>query len=330
MDKPSAVGEHALVGIDWGSSNLRVALLDAQGQVLQRRDSTAGVFTVRDGNFASALWPLCGDWWAGHRVPLLACGMVGSRQGLVDVPYLPCPAGAADLARALVQASLQPPASAPAGTTATLHIVPGLQTGDAATGHDVMRGEETQLLGIATGTAALAVLPGTHSKWIDRGADGSVHDFQTYLTGELFDLLSHHGSLARVMAPPQWSAQAFDAGVGEARDGRLEDRLFRVRTAGLMDRFAAAALSDYLSGLLIGAELKAGLRRFATLARQGPVTLLGAPALVRRYARALQAFGHPVQAGPDDAVFTGLATIARTAGLLQTAASPSPRLEARP
>lgn len=309
----------ALIGIDWGSSTLRLALLDARGALLARRESAAGVFAVTGGDFAGALWPLCADWLAAHRVPLLACGMIGSRQGIADLPYLDCPAGPAELARALQPVTMP----SPAGAAEVLHIVPGLRCGNAAAGWDLMRGEETQLLGVPQPAEGLFVLPGTHAKWLRRGAGGRIETFQTYLTGELFDLLAHHGSLSRLMAPAAWSAEAFDQGVAEARDGALEDRLFRVRTAGLMGRFAADALPDYLSGLLIGAEIKAGLARFALAGAPASIPVIGSAALTRRYAAALAAFGRSAIQLPGDAVFGGLLAIARAAGLIGAAPAPT-------
>ena len=122
----------------------------------------------------------------------------------------------------------------------TLYIVPGLNTGSFATGWDVIRGEETQLFGVPAGAANLYVLPGTHSKWMNRSHSGQIESFQTYMTGELYELLRTHSSLGRVMAPAQWSADVFQQGVSEARNGALENLLFRVRTAGLMGRFQPA------------------------------------------------------------------------------------------
>lgn len=318
---PGAASAPALIGIDWGSSSLRVALLDAAGRVIERRDSAAGVFTVADGAFAAALWPLCADWLRVHRVPLLACGMIGSRQGIVEVPYVPCPATADDLARGLGRVELPAPDPATDAARPVLHIVPGLCTGSHDAGWDVMRGEETQLLGVAAEPGQLIVMPGTHSKWTVRGPDGRLEAFQTYMTGELFELLGRHGSIARMMGEAaQPSPDAFDRGVRDARDDALENGLFRVRTAGLMGRWPASALPDLLSGLLIGAEIKAGLQRWAD--DQGDshptraVTVLGHPALTQRYADALQAFGRTAQQVPGDAAFTGLMVIARRAGLV--------------
>ncbi len=311
-----------LIGIDWGSSNLRVALLDADGRLLDRRESAAGVFAIRDGSFAAALGALCGDWVNTHRVPLLACGMIGSRQGVVEAPYLSCPTGASDLAAALAQVRLQLPGEGRDEASATLFIIPGLKTGSHDAGWDVIRGEETQLLGAAAQPGSLFILPGTHSKWMLRSADGRIESFQTYLTGELFDLLCTHSTLARVMAPPSWSPRVFARGVDEARDGSLENLLFRVRTAGLMARFDADALPDYLSGLLIGSEVKAGLQRFRAPADQ-PIVVIGDDRLTTRYAAAIEAFGHTVTGRSGDAVFDGLLTIARAAGLVQPSMSPT-------
>jgi 2-dehydro-3-deoxygalactonokinase len=96
------------LAFDWGSSNLRVALIDEHGGLIDRRESPVGVFAVQEGRFAEALMPLCADWLAQHQVPLLACGMIGSRQGITDVPYVTCPASASDLAQRLGQVALRP------------------------------------------------------------------------------------------------------------------------------------------------------------------------------------------------------------------------------
>jgi 2-dehydro-3-deoxygalactonokinase len=312
----------ALIAIDWGSSNVRVALLDAQGGLIDRREGAAGVFTVQEGRFAEALLPLCADWIHQYAVPLLACGMIGSRQGIVEVPYVACPASASDLARQLGVAELPPVEGFATEQPQQLHIVPGLNTGSQETGWDVLRGEETQLFGAmaAAGDAArLFVLPGTHSKWMGRNQSGHIASFQTYMTGELFELLSRQSSLAHVMARAQWSPEVFQQGVAEARAGALENLLFRVRTAGLMGRFQAHELPDYLSGLLIGAEIKAGLQQFAPQDPTNPIPLLGSAQLTQRYAAAFTQFGQAVVEMPGDAVFSGLLAIAQAAGLLKPA-----------
>ena len=305
-----------LIGIDWGSSNLRAALLDAHGQLIDRRESSDGVFTVKAGAFGPALLSLCGDWIAEHPLPVLACGMIGSKQGMVDVPYVACPADLKTLARHLACVEMDAGSGAAGKPAVKLYIVPGLKTGSHAAGWDVVRGEETQLFGIQAVPGSLHVLPGTHSKWMTLGPGGRIDSFQTYMTGELFELLCKHSSLARVMAQATWSPDAFQQGVDDARNGDLENLLFRVRTAGLMDRFAANALADYLSGMLIGAEIQAGLRRFCERDPQQPISVLGSAQLTQRYAIAMVTFGLTAREIAGDAVFSGLMSVAREAGLL--------------
>ena len=311
-----------LIGIDWGSSNLRAALLDGQGQLIDRRESSDGVFTVKAGAFGPALWQLCGDWIAEHPVPVLACGMIGSQQGVVEVPYVACPADVKQLAQQLVRVALPAGPGAAGASPINLYIVPGLKTGSDTAGWDVVRGEETQLFGIQAAAGSLHVLPGTHSKWMTLGAGGRIAGFQTYMTGELFDLLRKHSSLARVMAQAQWSAEAFGQGLDEARNDELENLLFRVRTAGLMERFPAHALADYLSGMLIGAEVKAGLRRFNERDTQQAISVLGSAQLTQRYAIAMASFGVSTREIAGDAVFHGLLSVARAAGLVPRSSTP--------
>ncbi len=313
---PSNPSTPVLIGVDWGSSNLRAALLDDQGDLVDRRESSNGVFAVKDGAFSAALFSLCGDWIAEHRVPMLACGMIGSRQGIVEVPYVACPADLNQLARSLACVDLHGGPDTAATATGKLFIVPGLKSGSNASGWDVVRGEETQLFGIQAAPGSLHILPGTHSKWMTLGAAGRIESFQTYMTGELFELLRNHSSLARVMVQAVWSPDAFRQGVDEAINDDLENLLFRVRTGGLMDRLPAHALADYLSGMLIGAEVKAALRRFSKRDPQQAISVLGSAQLTQRYASAMGSFGLTTREIAGDAVFGGLLSVARAAGLV--------------
>jgi 2-dehydro-3-deoxygalactonokinase len=246
--------------------------------------------------------------------------MIGSRQGWTEAPYCECPAALRTLAAALTQT--------PGGA---LTIVPGVTCVDAAGVPDVMRGEETQILGAtaaADGSAAgtqLIVLPGTHSKWAIVADDG-IETFATFLTGELYAVLKDHSILGRMMPPGadagEDGAAAYDRGVrrglaaGAAAAGLLHD-LFGVRTLALVGDLATAATADYLSGLLIGSEIRAG-RAWAVRhgVDAGRATLVGAPALSARYARALAQAGTATVAGPADAAARGLWHIARSAGLV--------------
>lgn len=310
----------ALITIDWGTTSARAYRHGPDGSVAGERSAPLGIQHVRDGAFAAALASLLGDW-AGDPAPRIACGMIGSRQGWIEAPYCGCPAALRTLATALAQA--------PGGA---LTIVPGVTCVDAAGVPDVMRGEETQILGAvaaAAGSAAgtqLIVLPGTHSKWAIV-ADGAIATFATFLTGELYAVLKDHSILGRMMPPGadagEDGALAYDRGLrrglaaGAADAGLLHD-LFGTRTLALVGNLAAAATADYLSGLLIGNEIRAGR---AWAARHGVdagrATLVGAAALSARYARALAQAGTASVAGPADAAARGLWQIACRAGLVR-------------
>jgi 2-dehydro-3-deoxygalactonokinase len=289
----------ALIGLDWGTSNCRAFRIARDGAVLETRAGALGILAVKDGNFAAAYEALVGDWIKTHGAPVLMCGMIGSRQGWVEAPYVELPADAEQLAHAL--------APVPNLNAA---IVPGL-VGDAlAGGRDVIRGEETQIVG-ALDDDALYCLPGTHSKWV-HVEGGRIVRFATFMTGEVYGVLIKHSILGRLMEGEGHDAAAFAAGIERGRkDGGLLHQLFTVRTDGLFDRQKPAALSSYLSGLLIGHELRAAIDAFAA----PRVVLVGAPALTERYRFALDREGRAsASVAGDLAAAKGLWRIAAKAG----------------
>ena len=154
----STYASPALIALDWGTSNLRASLLDGQGRLVEARSAAGGVMSVPDGRFAETLVALVGDWLREHRCPVIASGMIGSRQGWKEAPYLACPAGPAQAAAALTPVQLP-------DQLGVLHIVPGLSCAGADGQADVMRGEETQLWGAELAAGTCCVLPGTHAKW---------------------------------------------------------------------------------------------------------------------------------------------------------------------
>lgn len=304
--------EPSLVALDWGTSSLRAYLMGADGAaVLDSRAEAWGVMQVPGGDFAVAFEQVTGAWrarWPGLKA--IAAGMIGSAQGWVQVPYCLCPAGDDELAAALAPVC-----------GGALHIVPGIaQFGDRP---DVMRGEETQIAGALEqhpGLAAksLLVLPGTHSKWV-RVVDGKVRDFATYMTGELFAVLRDHSLLGRPAkdagrAPDPAAAEAaFVRGLVTARDSApgVAPLLFSARAMVMAGRMTADASLAYLSGLLIGEELRCGLMGGAR-----PLALIGEAPLCRRYAAALRLFGVEDTPVIDGAAPAGLWRIARRAGLI--------------
>jgi 2-dehydro-3-deoxygalactonokinase len=253
-----------MIAVDWGTSSLRCYRLGARGEIQESRSSPHGILNVPAGQFSRVLDEQIAGW---NETPIVMSGMVGSRQGWVEVPYVQCPAGFDEIAAALKKVQW-------GGRSAW--IVPGLSCRDAAGVPDVMRGEETQILG--AGAEGLVCLPGTHSKWVEV-KNGRIERFSTYMTGEAFAVLKQHSILGRMMEEGKPDAAAFAEGVARSgAAGGLLHHLFGVRTRGLMGELGAPASASYLSGILVGHELRTqGARQFA---------ILGAPELAALYQQA--------------------------------------------
>lgn len=291
-----------LLALDWGSSSLRGAVLDANGNVLKERSFSRGILTVPAGEFPTVFASCFGDWMA-HADMCLIAGMAGSQQGWVETPYCACPAGFDDIASKLAWVDWQGPGR--------IAIVPGLSIRHAGV-PDVMRGEETQILGaleLLSLTDARLVLPGTHSKWASVEG-GRIVDFSTFMTGEFYALLRRHSILARTMpeAEPPPDAAAFGQGVRHALAGQgLLNTAFSTRTLALFKHLDGAALPSYLSGLVIGEEMKS-----QALQPRQTVLVLGADELAARYAQALEIAGASVQKVDVGVTWLGLRAIANT------------------
>lgn len=294
-----------LIALDWGTTSLRAARLSPDGAVLEERHGPDGILQVPDGGFPAAFSKLLKGWHLRRGTLCLASGMVGSRQGWLEAPYCPCPAGASELAGRIAWVP-----DAPSGVR--LGIVPGLSTQHAGV-HDVMRGEEVQVFGaleLLARDQGTFVLPGTHSKWV-RVREGRIVGFSTFMTGEVYALLRRHSILARTMPENDGDLDepAFLRGVLHARQaGSLLHAAFAARTSSLFDQLPAAALPSYLSGLVIGEELRA-----QRLENSGAdLVLVGAPGLTRRYRLALRAVGLEATCLGAEATWRGLTSLART------------------
>jgi len=289
------------IAVDWGTSNLRAWAMGEAG-VLATASSDQGMGGLTRDGFEPALLKLIGDWLPqGRQTPVIACGMVGARQGWVEASYraTPCAPVAA--------AALCPVQTA--DPRLKVQIVPGLSQSKPA---DVMRGEETQIAGalaLDPGFDGVICLPGTHSKWVHVSA-GEVVSFQTFMTGEMFALLAAQSVLRHGIAPEGHDQDAFDTAVTEAlsRPERLAARLFSLRAEGLLAGLSPVAARSRLSGLLIGAEL-AGAKPYWLGQR---LRLIGTEALVANYTRALAAQG--VIADPLPAAACTLAGLAVASG----------------
>ena len=265
---------------DWGTTNRRAYLLDAEGKCVDEFEDDMGIMAVPKGGFSDAVADIRER--LGDRTLLLA-GMVGSNRGWVEAPYVPCPAGLGDLAAHLVWAE--------EGRTA---IVPGVSFVDSDEA-DVMRGEEVQLLGaLAAGMIpadALVCHPGTHNKWA-RLDDGRITRFRTVMTGEIFNLLREHSILADLLAGDAETDDAFTAGVRRGlQDECLTAELFKIRARVLLGQAGADDAPSYGSGLLIGTDVRAGLRE----GDDREIYVMGRPELTGLYSAALRVAGRKCQ-----------------------------------
>ena len=285
-----------MIGVDWGTSHVRAYRLsdEATGVIVAQRDSGDGVLTVAPGRFPEVLRDLVGAWIAEGERRILLSGTVGSRNGWRETRPVPCPARLADLAQAVEPVPFD---------EACVRIVPGVAGVDANGVPEVMRGEEVEIVGARIDTACVC-LPGSHSKWV-RVEGGAIRAYSTYLTGEVYAALRAYTLLAKLMGPePPVAGPAFDAGVRRSAEGEgVLHHLFGVRTLGLAGRITPAESQSYLSGLLIGHEIRSALVPGAA------VTVVGAPALVALYTRAIDACGGRATPGPEQAAAAGLAMI---------------------
>lgn len=290
----------ALLAVDWGTSSLRGAWLDARGRTVEERSFARGILTVAPGEFPSVFQTCFGDWMQRPDAWCLMSGMVGSKQGWLEAPYCACPAGFAEVAANLTW--VEP---------ARIAVVSGLCCENDGI-PDVMRGEETQIFGalqLLGRQDALVVLPGTHSKWV-RVQAGRIQSFATFMTGEFFALLRQHSILSRTLpaSDGDFDNKAFAQGVTLAlRGNSLLHTAFSARTLSLFDRLPVAALPSYLSGLVIGEELRA-----QTLQSNTEVVIIGSASLTQRYQNALALQNIPALRVGSEATWAGLWAIAQT------------------
>jgi len=292
----------AWIAADWGTSNLRLWAIGVDGQVVGDRTSDKGMGQLSPDAFEGVLREVAGDWLNSTRV-VIACGMVGSRQGWVEAPYQTAPCAVCP--RTMVKA--------PTSGDLSVHVIPGIkQTGPA----DVMRGEETQIAGFLASNSnwdGIICLPGTHTKWVHVSAD-EVVSFQTFMTGEMFALLQEASVLRHSIAPSGWNEEVFQSAISTilSRPEALAARLFSLRASQLVHGTDSISLRSELSGLLVGAELAAAKPYW--LGQN--VALIGATAVAQPYINGLEAQGVAVVRA--DATAMTLAGIKAAHALLET------------
>lgn len=303
----------AVAAVDWGTTRMRVWLLDAEGGVIAERRSDEGMLTAAGTGFSNVLERHLADMAAPSDLPAIVAGMAGARQGWIEAPYVDTPARLADvLSRAVPVADAK----------RTVRIIPGIAQ-RSVSAPDVMRGEETQLAGIAAARGPgrhVLCMPGTHSKWV-QVEDGVVSGFGTWMTGELFSVISRESVLKHSIGGGALAFRSGNPAFGAAVETALEDsdgvtsKLFGVRAGSLLLGRTPEDSAARLSGLLIGAEIAGALRRFP--AANAPVILVGSGLMYDLYHHALDVAGVAVvQADADEAVRNGLFEAARLCGFV--------------
>lgn len=291
-----------MIGIEWGRSSFRAFRVTRDGTIRDRRSAARGVLNVPNGRFGDTLRDEIGPWLAAGEEHVLLAGMIGGPEGWKEAPNLPCPAGPVELAAGLVDIGFD---------WARVKLVPGLAGADAAGVAEEMRGEETQVIGIPAllRSGGLACLPGPQSKWV-RVAGGRIVGFDTHMTGELFAALRSQAVLGRSLRDGPFDGPQFEVGLLRAAEpGGLLHHLFGVRALRLADRLTEADAAAYLSGILIGHEVRSALARDSGAV----VHVIGPPEQTGPHAKAIALCGGYPERHDGEAMARGLALIAEHA-----------------
>lgn len=297
-----------LVAIDWGTTSFRAYSFDQDGKIIDTISAAAGIMQGNNLNFDDVYYEQLGDLLEKFpEVPVIASGMITSTQGWVETPYLPCPASLTDLSENLTEHT----------TTRgdIIYFVSGVcQKSPVA---NIMRGEETQMAGMNSVEALVAILPGTHSKWI-RMENDTIKQFSTFMTGELFATITQNTIIGRLITKDD-DPGAFIRGVREGFSseeiaGGIMSKLFGARALPLMGMMNQDSIKDYLSGLLLGTEIQEAVKSGFRIDSK-PI-LCGAPDLVERYKIALCECGIEAETGNSDLAALGLYRIAIAANLI--------------
>ncbi|PRA04366.1 2-dehydro-3-deoxygalactonokinase [Arthrobacter sp. MYb211] len=323
------IAEAQLIALDWGTTSARAYLMGRGGSIVANRSASLGIMQVAaqakensltlDAAFEQALAELCGEWMETYPlIPVIACGMIGSQQGWVEATYRAVPANLAAPEFELASVEISP--------GRRMHVIPGVL--DLKTLPDVMRGEETQILGAVElgGTDSrsemeqLFLLPGTHSKWV-KVQGRTITEFSTSMTGETFALLSSQSILSKMIESSEsvsWIAFERGVQVSQSANGAADLMLtaFSARTLVLTGRLQRTEVSDYLSGLMIGAEIRSVIGAWDGSVLP-PLTICGNKELSARYRRALKNFGITEVRELQGTAPRGVWAVACALGLLQ-------------
>lgn len=303
------MAEAGCIIVDWGTTSLRAKLMSATGLPLDGRETGAGILSIKGGAFEDALTDAVGDWFEAHGpLPVFAIGMITSRAGWMEVPYVDAPAGIEELRAGARRMTMR--------NGAPITFLAGLRDPLRRPFPDVMRGEETQVVGNGLGEDLTLVVPGRHTKWA-RVEGAKIIRFQTYISGEMTELLTSHSFIAKAAKPrsddgPNW--EAFDRGASfAASDNDAADALlatiFSARTGMLDGKLKPEEIADYVCGLVIATEF-CYARDADWFGRGDTIGIVGNDGLNHLYERVSPMFGLSVRYGRQDAVERGVLTIA--------------------
>lgn len=302
-----------LIGLDWGTTSFRAHLIGSDGVLLDTIHSPEGIMSPEGKDFAKTFKMLVGPWLSEYpNLPVIASGMITSRNGWLETPYLPLPAGPSDFANALTCLDIN--------DTQKIYFVTGASYKNDAGDPDIMRGEEVQILGCLqenNGPQEIFLLPGTHSKWAIARL-GTIESFMSFMTGEIYALLNNHSILGTLATPNKKSlSDGFLKGVKRrlGSSTSLLHQVFSARTLALFDQLPSDEISDFISGLLIGDEVKSAVRKFNIEASQA-VHIIGRDDLAEKYSIALDAINISNKITSEHAAATGLYQIAKGARII--------------
>lgn len=300
-----------IICLDWGISSFRAYLMDGTEAILDTVVNNSGILQVSGGAFEKVLEASVGHWMQRYpAAPVIAAGMIGSRQGWLEAPYISCPAGLTEITKNLCSLKMR--------QGRKIWFVPGVMRRAEDNTPDVMRGEETQIFGALPQDLKphSFILPGTHSKWA-QVKEARIVWFATFMTGELFAVLCNHSILGRLMEKGEDDEASFLKGLecsSKVRNGGvgLLNRLFSVRSLGLFEELPKTGLKSYLSGLLIGTEI---VEATGHIKQKATLRLIGDPHLSDLYAKALDFFGWSSEMQSENPTARSLARIAMNADL---------------
>jgi len=296
-----------LLALDWGTTSFRAYLFDDKKNIIDSATASAGIMQC-DGDFEDVYYSQVGQWLKRYEgIPVIASGMITSRQGWVETPYLECPASLDDLSENLTRHQ----------TTKgdIVYFVSGVYQKTPTP--NIMRGEETQMSGLASTSSVTAILPGTHSKWICMQDDTITH-FSTFMTGEIFAALIQHTILGRLLTD-EYNQESFSVGVREGftdenEAGGILSRLFGARAMPLLGLMDPDGIRGYISGLLMGTEIREAIN--SGFGGNIKPVICGSADLVEHYRVALELCGIETELAEAELAASGLVRIASAANLV--------------